>query len=494
MEATFLIIGGGIAGVSCADQLSFHCPEEKIIMISASSVVKSVTNLCHISKMLSTFDVREKNCQEFASEYSNLSVIQGIVNEVLAAKREVILTNGTRIKYHYLVLCHGARPKLLPNYSIDNNKFVLGIRDTESVDQFQTYLKDAKTVMVVGNGGIATEIVHELQDIDIIWAIKDDSISATFVDCGAGQFFLDQLNSNTSTTNENVENDKVEITKRTKYTALEFQKEESSKKTSSTILSAQNSSCGGAALGPDWHSNLSSKSGKMKNTKNITLETGTEVIGIEQKNEDEVCVTLSNGKKFICNFVVSATGVIPNGDSIKISDIKLDEEKGIIVNEQMETNLRNIYAAGDVCSCHHWKHSEYWFQMRLWTQARQMGAYAGQSMVHAWQDNGCSKKELDFCFEMFSHATNFFGYKVILLGLFNAQGLDVKDYEILLRVTKRKEYVKVVLKNGKMQGAILIGETDLEETFENLILNQMDLSVYGEDLLNPDIDIEDYFD
>ena len=45
-----------------------------------------------------------------------------------------------------------------------------------------------------------------------------------------------------------------------------------------------------------------------------------------------------------------------------------------------------------------------------------------------------------------------------------------------------------------MQGAVLIGETNMEETFENLILNQMDLSVYGEDLLNPDIDIEDYFD
>ena len=45
-----------------------------------------------------------------------------------------------------------------------------------------------------------------------------------------------------------------------------------------------------------------------------------------------------------------------------------------------------------------------------------------------------------------------------------------------------------------MQGAILIGETDLEETFENLILNQLDLSCYGEELLNPDIDIEDYFD
>ena len=50
------------------------------------------------------------------------------------------------------------------------------------------------------------------------------------------------------------------------------------------------------------------------------------------------------------------------------------------------------------------------------------------------------------------------------------------------------------MKEGKMQGAVLVGETDLEETFENLILNQMDLSDYGADLLNPDIDIEDYFD
>lgn len=55
-------------------------------------------------------------------------------------------------------------------------------------------------------------------------------------------------------------------------------------------------------------------------------------------------------------------------------------------------------------------------------------------------------------------------------------------------------FLQVVLSGGRMVGAVLIGETDLEETFENLILNQMDLTRYGEDLLNPDIDIEDYFD
>jgi len=35
---------------------------------------------------------------------------------------------------------------------------------------------------------------------------------------------------------------------------------------------------------------------------------------------------------------------------------------------------------------------------------------------------------------------------------------------------------------------------NVQETFENLILNQMDLSQFGEELLNPDVDIEDYFD
>mgnify|MGYP001797190906 FL=1 len=45
-----------------------------------------------------------------------------------------------------------------------------------------------------------------------------------------------------------------------------------------------------------------------------------------------------------------------------------------------------------------------------------------------------------------------------------------------------------------MIGAVLIGDTDMEETFENLILNKLDISRIEDSLLDPDIDIEDYFD
>jgi hypothetical protein len=37
-------------------------------------------------------------------------------------------------------------------------------------------------------------------------------------------------------------------------------------------------------------------------------------------------------------------------------------------------------------------------------------------------------------------------------------------------------------------------DAGLEETFENLILDGIDLSRYGVELLDPDVDIEDFFD
>ena len=47
--------------------------------------------------------------------------------------------------------------------------------------------------------------------------------------------------------------------------------------------------------------------------------------------------------------------------------------------------------------------------MRLWTQARQMGAYAAKCMVAHTQETSIT---MDFCFELFAHVTKFFGYKV----------------------------------------------------------------------------------
>lgn len=518
INATFVVVGGGIAGVSCVEHLSYLCPDEPTVLLSASNVIKTVANLSQLTKLLATFDVIEKSVDEYSSEHSTMRVVHSQVKRVDATKHEIETSTGQIIVYKYLCLCHGARPKMIES----DNKFVLGIRDTESVKQFQDHLSGSRRIAVIGNGGIANELIHELKGVDIVWIIKDDSVNATFVDAGAGQFFFDELSQSESSQSETSQNEtspgdtSVPITKRPKYTAKSL--DEGSAKTSASYVL-------GGALGPDWHEGIGVSGSAGHKKVNIEYECEVKrVLTSEEFDKDNcakngfrktiqkmgsvqetadgqswnVYLELTNGNVYGFDFVVSATGVIPNGDQIQVigendSRLLLSDDGSIIVNEQMETNLPDVYAAGDVCHTNWESNSKHWFQMRLWTQARQMGLYSAQCMSTHFKSGGKEKQMLDFCFEMFTHVTKFFGHKVILLGLFNGQGLGT-DCEVLLRTTKGKEYVKTVMQAGRMQGALLIGETDLEETFENLILNQMDLSDFGVDLLDPNIDIEDFFD
>jgi len=211
----------------------------------------------------------------------------------------------------------------------------------------------------------------------------------------------------------------------------------------------------GSALGPDWSLNMSMK-GTTKNSEHqITIEYNCEVKRIFSKDGDSewpVFVELTNGKVYGCDFIISATGVIPATSMFTSDgscDMVLAEDGGIQVNDRMETSVGDVYAAGDVCTAG-WDKAAHWFQMRLWNQASQMGDYAARSMWEATQGRRIS---LDFCFEMFAHITRFFGYKVILLGNYDARGLG-NNYQLLLRSTPGK---KIELSNRK-------------RSFENILL------------------------
>ena len=41
----------------------------------------------------------------------------------------------------------------------------------------------------------------------------------------------------------------------------------------------------------------------------------------------------------------------------------LSAEGGVVVDNEMRSNLPHVYAAGDVCSAN-WDHSQLWFQVR----------------------------------------------------------------------------------------------------------------------------------
>jgi hypothetical protein len=63
------------------------------------------------------------------------------------------------------------------------------------------------------------------------------------------------------------------------------------------------------------------------------------------------------------------------------------------------------------------------------------------------------------------------------------------NLEIWIRINPLKEYIKLVVKDGRVIGCLLIGNTELEEVFENLILNRLNVEDIGIKLLDPTVDI-----
>lgn len=469
-NCTFLVVGGGIAGVSCAEALAICCSgtSASILLLTESSIVKSVTNLVPVARYLHKFDVREQNVTELGA---GIATIVDQLEHIESKKHWARTKNGLVIEYKYICLCSGGAPKLL---STDQQKdHIIGIRDTDSVLELQRRLASAKDVLILGNGGIATELAYELRDVNVHWVIKDAHISATFVDPGAAEFFQLARNETEQATPATT------AIKRMRYSEMVPKEEEQQSKR-------------GAALGPDWHRNYD-LSGSSSGRALPKIYYKSHIEKLEQLPVSGLRVTLKHEDNSLeqlnCDFIVSATGVLPHHDFTTDAPLELAEDNGIKVNEMMCTNLCDVYAAGDVCTAD-WAPAEHWFQMRLWTQARQMGGMAGRSMAALYEGETIYQ---DFSFELFGHVTQLFGFPVVLLGRFNGQGLG-RDYELLVRCTRNKEYIKFVLQNGRLRGAILIGDTDLAETCENLILNGTDLEPYGDDILNPDIDIEDYFD
>lgn len=449
--------------MSCAETINFLAPDESIVILAESSLIKSVTNLVQLGKYIQRFDVIEVEAEEIGKE--NVEVITDRLKSINSRNKCIVTVNGLQISYKYLCICTGARPKLINS---DVEEFVLGIRDTDSVKEFQARIKHGKKFVLIGNGGIASEIAYEISSIEIDWIIKDKHISSTFIDAAAAKFFESRLTNKSSIKAEQT------VIKRMRYMEQ------------STKMNQK-----GAALGPDWHRLVDMSGASENNSDNMRIHFGVEVTSISRNHEGDhpIIVELTDGSKISSDFVVSATGVHPHVDFQCDDEFKLGPEGGIVIDELMRTSVDSIFAAGDVCFAG-WEHSKFWHQMKLWTQARQMGMMAGKSIVAQHQ-----KEEIyqDFCFELFSHVTKLYGYQVVLLGKFNGQGLD-DNYELLFRITPDKEYIKFVLKDGRLIGALLIGETGLEETCENLILNQIDLTPFGDDILNPNIDIEDYFD
>jgi NADPH-dependent 2,4-dienoyl-CoA reductase/sulfur reductase-like enzyme len=108
------------------------------------------------------------------------------------------------------------------------------------------------------------------------------------------------------------------------------------------------------------------------------VEVKTDINIIAFQGQDRVEQVITNEGVVDADFVLLSTGVVPNSELALSAGIELGIRNAIRVNEKMETNLKNIYAAGDCCTVKHLVTQQEAY-IPLGTTANKQGKVAGEN-------------------------------------------------------------------------------------------------------------------
>jgi len=213
----------------------------------------------------------------------------------------------------------------------------------------------------------------------------------------------------------------------------------------------------------DWlmEMQLDHKAGEMlkadleKQGMKIELQANSkEIIG----DEDVEAIKLSDGRVIETDLVVMAVGIRPYTEVAK--DSGLEVNRGIVVNDYMQTSDPNIYAVGE-CAEHNGK--VYGLVAPLYEQGKVLADYL-------------TGKESDG----YKGSTTFTSLKVSGCDLYSAGQIvendEVHGVEIFNSVDNI--YKKVYLSGGQVVGAVLYGDTDDGSRFYNMMKKHETLEDY----------------
>ena len=212
--------------------------------------------------------------------------------------------------------------------------------------------------------------------------------------------------------------------------------------------------------------------GALKN-KGIKVITSDTVDQVNKEGDKIVSVDLKSGKNLKCDAVVVAIGVVPNADLVQGTSIKKD--RGIVVNDNMMTNVKGVYAAGDVAEGYDMI-IDAKRVLPIWTNAYVQGKVAGINMAGQKLDH---KKLLPM------NSITFCDVPIISMGL--TEPLEGKSYKMLEKNDlKNSVHKRLILKNDKIVGGCFVTDIDRTGIFTGLIKEKIDVGDYTKELLDDD--------
>jgi len=182
-------------------------------------------------------------------------------------------------------------------------------------------------------------------------------------------------------------------------------------------------------------------------------------------------VKLDSGKAFESSLIIVGKGVQPNIDLIKETEIKLNE--GILANNSMQTNIPNIYTAGDCAESFDVALAQLSVNA-LWPVAVEQGRIAGANMLG---------NNLSYEGSLGMNSIEFFGLAVISLGIFKIKENDKGFEELKSCDPKNNLYKKIILRDGFITGTTLVGDISNSGVFLRLIKERINISSFKDRLL-----------
>jgi len=211
----------------------------------------------------------------------------------------------------------------------------------------------------------------------------------------------------------------------------------------------------------------------------VNFATGQSVQKIIGRPENEGAVggvILTKGDQVPCDLVIVAIGVIPRTELVLGTAVKLN--RGIMVDNFMQTNVPDVYASGDVAETF-----DFILRMNrllpLWPLAVLEGRVAGSNMAGSKisYEGGTNMSSLKY-----------FGIPIVSIGLANPK--DDPALEILVKHDLELDvYKKLVLKNNVIVGMTLVNCIDRAGILFNLMKTQVNVKKFKQDLLRDDFSL-----
>ena len=200
---------------------------------------------------------------------------------------------------------------------------------------------------------------------------------------------------------------------------------------------------------------------------------GRDVRAIKREGNKAYVVT-SLGEELLADLVVVGKGVKPNTELVVNSKVEVNE--GILVDESMRTNIRNIFAAGDVAEGKD-SISGKTESIANWPNACAQGEIAGLNMA------GYPAR----CKVQFKESvTTVFGLAVASIGLPKTKNGNFEELKYI--EPKREIYRKFLLDSNRIIGAVLLGKIQDAGVIRNCIENRIDISPWKDRIARVPLD------